>query len=452
MTDKNDIILGLGVSGLAAAELLHAQGGSVTVVDNSSSPLVEERAEILRRLGINVATACDDLPSEHFDRCVTSPGLRSDSSWIRELESRGTPVISELELGGQHCRCPMLAVTGTNGKSTVAKLCAEALELSGYRVTLSGNYGTPLSAIALQSAELDWAVVEVSSFQLERVSAFHPQVAIVLNIQQDHLDRHGDMKTYHETKARLFKNMGNGDSGIVPYTLSRSLQEVIGSPAERSKMGWVTFGTSPSADYTYSDENICWSLDGREEFIELHGSELANDVLGVNVAAAVAALRASECPASDIALAARQFRRLPHRMQLVADINGVRFVNDSKATNLAALQAAVEMCPSQGRLIAGGMLKETDLKSVEEMLAKRIHSVYLVGEASTVMKEAWSGVVRCITCEGLEDAVHGAWRDARPGETILLSPGCASFDQFRDYQDRGVQFERIVQSLIEKES
>ena len=452
MTDNNDIILGLGVSGLAAAELLQTQGRSVTVVDNFSSPLVEERAEILRRLGINVATACDDLPRKHFDRCVTSPGLRGDSRWIRELESRGTPVISELELGGQYCRCPMLAVTGTNGKSTVAKFCAEALELSGYRVALSGNYGTPLSAIALQSAKLDWAVVEVSSFQLEKVRAFHPRVAIVLNIQQDHLDRHGDMKTYHETKARVFQSMGNGDRGIVPYTLSRSLQEIIGFLAERPKMDWVTFGMSPSADYTYADGNICWSSEGCEKHIALRDSELANDVLGVNVAAAVAALRACDCPASNIALAARLFRKLPHRMQVVADINGIRFVNDSKATNLAALQAAIEMCPSKGRLIAGGVLKEKDLKSVEEMLAKHIRSVYLMGEASSMMKEAWSGVVRCITCEGLEDAVHGAWRDARPGEIILLSPGCASFDQFHDYQDRGEQFERIIQSLIEKES
>jgi UDP-N-acetylmuramoylalanine--D-glutamate ligase len=452
VTENNEIILGLGVSGLAAAELLHAQGTRVTVVDNSSSPLVEERAQTLRRLGIEVATACDDLPAGCFDRCVTSPGLRSDSNWIRELESRGTPVISELELGGRHCQCPMLAVTGTNGKSTVAKLCAEALELSGSRVMLAGNFGTPLSAIAIQSADLDWVVVEVSSFQLERVNAFHPQVAIVLNVQQDHLDRHGDMKTYHQTKARLFENMGRGDSGIVPDALSRSLREVIGSTAETQNMEWVTFGTSPSVDYLYADGSICWKSEGCEDSISLRGSELANDVLGVNVAAAVAALRACECPASDIMRAARQFRKLPHRMQVVADLNGIRFVNDSKATNLAALQAALKMCPSQGRLIAGGILKETDLKSVEEMLAKNVRSVYLVGEASTVMKEAWSGVVRCMTCEGLEDAVRDAWHDAKPGETILLSPGCASFDQFRDYQDRGEQFEKIVQSLIEKES
>lgn len=448
----NCIILGLGASGLAAAELLQAQGDRVTVVDNSSSPPVEERASTLRRLGVEVATACGKLPGGNFSLGVTSPGLRSDSEWIRDLESRGTPVISELELGGRHCRCPMLAVTGTNGKSSVAKLCADALRLAGRKAMLAGNYGTPLSAIAGRSAELDWAVVEVSSFQLERVCTFHPQVAVVLNIQPDHLDRHGDMQTYYRTKARLFRNMGRGDSGIAPKSLSKSLLDVIRPMQDSPGMDWATFGNSPSADYTFAEGHVRWKSADSDHAISLRGSYFENDVLGTNVAAAIAALRACGCPAAAAQRAARQFRPLPHRMQEVGTLKGIRFVNDSKATNLAALQAALEMCPSRGRLIAGGVLKEGDLTQVEEKLAKHIRSVYLVGKASSVMQEAWSGVVKCKTCSGLEDAVQGAWNDAEPGETILLSPGCASFDQFCDYQDRGKQFEKIVETIIQKES
>ena len=274
----------------------------------------------------------------------------------------------------------------------------------------------------------------------------------MLNIHPDHLDRHGDMQTYLETKAWLFRNMGRGDCGVVPETLMHSLRAAIGPARAKHEIKWATFGNALSADYTYTDGHVRWNSAGSDHAISLRGSCLANDVLGVNAAAAVAALRACGCPPRAVQRASNQFRPLPHRMQEVGKLNGIRFVNDSKATNLAALQAALEMCPSRGRLIAGGVLKEADLRRVEDILAKQVRSVYLVGEASTVMKEAWSGVVSCKTCSGLEDAVYGAWMDAEPGETILLSPGCASHDQFQDYEDRGDQFEKIVQTLIQKES
>jgi UDP-N-acetylmuramoylalanine--D-glutamate ligase len=288
-------------------------------------------------------------------------------------------------------------------------------------------------------------VVEVSSFQLEKVRTFHPQVGVLLNIQPDHLDRHGTVENYHGLKSRLFSRMGEGDAGIV-------LESCLDSTVSLSGGGnrWITFGLSERADYRLAGETIRFKGDNKGGEVSLAGTCFGNEVTGLTAAAATAAVREFGVEPDVVERAAAAFEPLPHRMTEIAAIRDVKFVNDSKATNLAALGGALKMAGSGVRLIAGGLLKERSLESVKELLARKTKKVYLIGKAAEEMENAWADVVECCRCSELETAVRTAWSDAGPGDTILLSPGCASFDQFRNFEDRGTQFERIVTLLAEE--
>jgi UDP-N-acetylmuramoylalanine--D-glutamate ligase len=446
------LVLGLGASGAAAATLLLSEGVAVTVVDQSENEGIAQRAGQVEAAGGRALCGATDLPEYDFEVCIISPGIAAGSTWVRSLVARGVPVIAELELGWQRCRCPVLAVTGTNGKSTLAKLCSEALGAAGRAVALAGNYGTPLCEVAPLTAGLDRVVVEVSSFQLETVRDFRPGVGVLLNVQPDHLDRHGDMDCYRGTKMKLFGNMTREDVGIVPRELAGDTRD--GGPGlstfARRGPRWVDFGLSEGADYRYEDGRVCFAGEDGNESIDLAGTMFANPLTGMTACAAVAAVSACGCGAAVVERAIRAFEPLPHRMTRVRRLGDVEFIDDSKATNLAALGAALRMCNRPVRLIAGGLLKETDLAVVEELLAKNARGVYLIGNAAHAMEEAWGGTVPCHVCMTLPRAVAAAWRDAQQGETILLSPGCASFDQFNGYEDRGNQFNSIVRSINEE--
>jgi UDP-N-acetylmuramoylalanine--D-glutamate ligase len=397
---------------------------------------------------MQVMTGCESIPEGPFDVAIASPGIPQDTPWMCALRDRGVTIKSELELGAEHCHCPMLAITGTNGKSTLAKLCGDALSRAGHRVAVAGNYGLPLSAVAPDSNALDWAVVEVSSFQLETVTDFHPRVAVILNLQPDHLDRHPDMDTYLAMKARLFRQVEPGDTCVAPLGLVDSLEAALGESGHACS--WTTFGDSADADFRYAAHGVQFGHNGSSVSVPVAGSYFDNEVLGLSVAAAAAALRGCDCPDAALRDAVQAFEPLAHRMQEVAVLRGVHFINDSKATNLSAMDAALGMCPPSSRLIAGGILKTGNLADVEERLANKISCVYVIGRDADTLLEAWSGTVACRRCDDLETAVRTAWREAREGEAIVLSPGCASFDQFDNFEDRGSQFVHIVKQ-IEKE-
>jgi len=305
--------------------------------------------------------------------------------------------------------------------------------------------------------------VEVSSFQLERVTDFRPRVGVLLNIQPDHLDRHGNMKTYVEVKARLFARMRKGD---IPVVLDEIMESISG--LSRVRNDWVSFGLSKEADYRYDNGSVRYqralpcrrhSDSGMEEYddssgaVSLEGTIFANKIMGVTAAAAVAAMCACGLDSSVVEGAAGTFEPLPHRMREIAGINDVHFVDDSKATNLAALGAALEMCEYPVRLITGGLMKEEakNLNAVKELLAKKVRRVYLIGKTASKMEKAWGDTVECRLAHHIGNAVQAAWQDAEAGDIVLLSPGCASFDQFRDFEDRGDQFTRIVTLIKEEE-
>jgi UDP-N-acetylmuramoylalanine--D-glutamate ligase len=428
----NVLVLGLGVGGMAAARLLRRHNAAVTAVDAADTPALHQTAAALRAEGCVVDLGVSALPDGSFDLCIVSPGLAADSPWLRTVIARGIPVISELAFGVRHLRTRLLAVTGSNGKSTLVKLCAEALNRAGLRACPAGNYGYSVCQVALDGVEYDWVVVEVSSFQLEFSEGIRPDVAVLLNVLPNHLDRHGDMATYRSLKFRIFNALGDGDVGIMPPEL---LQQF--APASATAK-CLTFGDTAPADFVYHPGRVT-GPDGAD-ILNISGTLFDNPVLGITAAAAAAAMQACGVDGHFLEVAVREFEPLPHRMESVGCVGGIRFINDSKATNLAAMCAALRSLPGPIRLIAGGLGKGESFDPAAALLREKVVGVYLIGQAASALAEAWSNVVDCRICGTLDAACIAAWNDAAPGDTILLSPACASFDQFRNFEERGRQF------------
>ncbi len=436
MKKYNVLVLGLGLSGLSAARLLLGEGCAVTVVDANSTEELAKKADVLNKAGAVVILGAKEVPSGRFDLCVASPGFRIDSPWVKEMQSRGVPVESEIETAFTRCKCPVLAVTGSNGKSTFAKLVSEMLQAGGLKSAVAGNYGIAFSDVVASGMSLDWIVVEVSSFQLETIRKFRPKIAVLLNIQANHLDRHASMDEYIETKCRIFENMKREDSAITGMEIKETaVSRTKGSPV------WFTFGPDNGADCIYRPGIISAFASGE---VKISGTMFDNRILGPSAAAALgAALKAGVEPAEAV-MAIKAFKPLAHRMEPAGTRNGVSFINNSKATTLASLSASLEMCGGRVRLIAGGLLKEKNLDWVKINLEKYVKGAYLIGNCAKEMKEAWGCSIPCMLCGDLESAVNEAWKDVREGECILLAPGCASFDQFRSFEERGDRFKQIV--------
>lgn len=435
-------MLGAGVSGVAAARLLAAQDGRVTLLDAMPRARLERAAAALAGVpNVELVADARALPETPFELCIVSPAFERSHPWLQTCAARGVPVLSEMELGYTHWRGGLLAVTGSKGKSSAVKLCAETLTAAGQPAAPAGNYGTPLSELALDRPNLAWAVVEVSTFQLEHVVRFRPKIAILLNIQPDHLDRHASFEEYAQLKLSLFARQGAGDTAIVP----------AGGGYERSLPAAVsvqTFGGEHGAAWCYREGRVEGQVNGRCRTIALQGTWFDNPVLGLAAAASSAALTACGLDERQIAGGLAAFRPLPHRLESVAASGGVTFVDDSKATSLAATAAALRMLPGWVRLIAGGRLKERDLTWLKELLTAKVKKVYLIGESAQALHAAWSSTVACEICGEMAAAVRTAARDACAGETILLSPGCSSFDQFENYGQRGACFARLARETV----
>lgn len=438
-TFPSALVCGLGSSGEAAALLLRSEGSAVTAIDRGISPEAQQRAVALKAHNVCAQLGVNQLPDGDFDVAVMSPSIPLNSPWVLELRRRGIPLLAELELGWSRHRGRTIAVTGSNGKSTCVKWLAEALQAAGLRAAPAGNYGPPVARVVREQPDLDWLVLEVSTFQLETCREFRPDIGILLNIFPNHLDRHGDMATYAALKARLFANTQRADLCLVPPQLLETVRRQSGGAGR-----WETFGLDAETNWCFREGHI-WH-EGRA-LADLRGTRFANDILGQAGAAVVATLTAAG-PGAEVAIrAARAFQPLPHRMQFVADIGGVRFVNDSKATNLTALAAALTMTETKVRLIAGGIPKEKDLGTIKDLLAQKVETVYLIGRAALPMSEVWADVVPCRLCGTLSVAVEQAAADARAGETVLLAPACASFDQFKSFEERGDLFAELVAAL-----
>jgi len=428
---RTALILGYGRSGKAASRLLRAEGTEVVVLTEASAGLRE---------------LIQALEETSFDVCIVSPGFALSHPWIGAVREAGVPLLSELELGWSRHRGKTVALTGSNGKSTAVKWICEMLQLAGLKAAIGGNYGIPACETVMDNPGLDWLVLEVSSFQLETVREFHAEVAVLLNVLPNHLNRHGTMEIYRRTKARIFGSSSLfGDVCLIPVDLLPQLKEDVGD----TERNWTTFGATAEAAYFYQNGQVFHKA---EPIMDLSGTLFESPVLGGCTGAAVAAVaHACGVPYSTAAETARAFEPLPHRLQRVGETGGVAYVNDSKATNLAAMAVGLAACGKNIHLIAGGVPKESDYTFIKEILAERVRSIYLVGQVSRAMYQAWNGVCLCVECGTLETAFNSAQNAAKPGETILLSPGCASFDQFRGFEERGTCFMALFHGSVQEE-
>ena len=448
LRDKNVLVLGLGRSGLAAATLLRRDGARVVVRDEGAGDLLQERASQLRQLGVQVELGDHFDWSTRFDLAVLSPGIAPERPMVRELARRQTPVLSELELAYRFCLCPIVAVTGTNGKTTTTELITAMLQGCDKRAAAAGNIGFALSDAAEQSAGLDALVVEVSSFQLEKVERFRPEIGVWLNLTPDHLDRHGSLAEYARAKARLFLNQKREDVAIVSDQ-ALAWAHRVGCQFPGRLLTISASGGPADLWLDAADGRTiwCWLPECCGIVLRLDETNLRGRHNAENILATVAAGIALGLPVRGIRRAIGAYCPQPHRCEFVAEINGVTYINDSKATNVDAVEQALRSLAGPVVLIAGGRDKALDFSTLKEVIARKVKLAVLIGETADRLNAAWSGVVPCQQAATMADAVGVAARHAGRGETVLLSPACASFDMFQNYEHRGDEFKRQVLAL-----
>lgn len=437
LSGKQVVVVGLGKSGLAALRLCLARGARVIGTD--SRPLAE-LGETARGLGCDIrAGGHAGVPFETSDIVVVSPGVPALPE-IEQAERAGVLVIGELELASRMLAAPIVAVGGTNGKSTVTTAVASLLEAAGHRVFAGGNLGTPVSEAVGGSHDI--LVVEVSSFQLERAPTFRPRVSILLNVTEDHLDRYRSFQDYADAKGNAFVNQRPEDVAVVPEG-----DAVCRAQAARGRARMITFGAA--GDYAVRGNGVVEQKTG--ERFSLDGTEFHGTHNFVNAAAAIAAARALDTSVAAVAQGLSAFRALPHRMTLVAEIDGIRFYDDSKATNVGASVTALRgLTEAHAVLVAGGRDKLGSYDPLVEALAEKGRAVVVIGEAAERIAGAVGSRLPVVRAGSMDQAVERARELARPGDAVLLSPACASFDMFKSYADRGEQFAASVRRVVER--
>lgn len=444
VADKKVLVVGLGLSGRAAARLLASRGAKVTAVDTRAGLDAGDLADVEVKLGV------DTVANDGFDLAVISPGLSPNCELMRSVA--GIPMVGELELGWQFADRPSVAITGTNGKTTTTQLIDHVLNACGRRSAAVGNIGQPVCDIAARAGDLDYLTIETSSFQLESIREFRPRVAVLTNITTDHMDRYHGMADYVRAKANIFLHQQPSDSAVVQTEALAYLRTLDVAIAAST----ITFSAnSRRADLHLDGDLIVSSLQGWEgPILAMQQTNLRGPHNAENVMATLAVGRELGLPLEAMVKALKTFRAAPHRCELVAEVNGVQFINDSKATNLAAMTQAIAAIPGGSRdepnvwLIAGGSDKGFEFHDAGPVLAQRVKGAFLIGETGGRMKSAWSLFTACQISDHLEKAVQSAAQHAAPGEVVLLSPACASFDQFSNYAERGNRFKEIVAGLL----
>ena len=442
---KKVLVVGLGKSGLAAALFLRRRGARVTVSDIRSAEALAKDIPALLEEGIMVETGGHGLLTfRRQDLIVVSPGVPLDTPELAQVKSFGLPVIGELELAARFIKGRMLAITGSNGKTTTTELVGEILQKAGLPTLVGGNIGVPVVALIDESTDETWSVLEISSFQLETTYEFHPSIAVILNITPDHLDRHGTFENYALAKERIFAAQDERDCLVLNADNERTAEAASRSAA---RVYWFSVENPVAQGAWLEQGNVVYrsAPDAAAEIIiPLRGIPLKGAHNVENVLAAVAAARLAEAPAEAIRQAVESFQAVEHRLEYVATHNGVDFYNDSKATNVDATAKAVAAFDSGIHLILGGKDKGSDYTLLAPLLRARVRAVYTIGAAADKIESQLRGVVSIESCETLDNAVIAAASAARPGEVVLLAPACSSFDQFESYEHRGRAFKKLV--------
>ncbi|MBB5347611.1 UDP-N-acetylmuramoyl-L-alanine--D-glutamate ligase [Desulfoprunum benzoelyticum] len=436
-------VIGLGLSGRAAVRYLLACGAEVIVSDNRREPeFVAGEGGFLRETG--VAWEAGGHRSAFFagvDMVFVSPGVPLHLPLLQELRGRGVAIVGELAVAAPVLSDPVIAITGTNGKTTVTTLIGQLLQGAGKNAFVGGNIGTPLFHHLLDETGADAVVLEVSSFQLDTAGSFRPDIALLLNITPDHIDRHGSLAGYSRAKLKIFANQGAADTAIVNGD-DPLCRQALAAIAGRV----LLFGHTADCQARIKGDRILLAWPEVESY-DLAGSRLANAIGLMNAAAAILAARAAGCSRDDILAGLLAFQPLRHRVEEVAQIDGITYYDDSKATNTGAVLAALAQVAGKVVLIAGGRDKGEDYALLQEGVRNKARRVILIGEAADQIAAALVGTAPLDRAATMEEAVGKAQAAARPGDAVLLSPACASFDMFTSYAHRGDVFAAAVRGL-----
>ncbi len=438
---KNKVIgiIGYSRTGKAAAEFVKARGGKVKISELSNSE--ELKRELVVKgfdfeLGKNSFEFLKDC-----DYIIISPGVPSESPFVLELENKGKIVISEIEFASKFIKSKIIGITGSNGKSTVTSMIYHILKVAGEKVTLAGNIGIPLIKYVEENS--DYFVVELSSFQLEKIVDFKPFISVLLNITPDHLDRYKRFEDYAEAKFNLFKNQKSSDFAILNKD-----DDYIGKNKNRINASKSFFSIDDRRADVYCDKDIIFFKD---ELI-LKSNEIP--LLGVhnieNTMASVAVAKVIGLESKIIKEAIKSFKGLEHRTELCGEIDGVKFINDSKATNIDATYKALMSFDSPLILILGGKDKGGDFTKLNELIKSKVKKLILIGAAKEKIKKQLSEDIDYIEVESMEEAVYRGFDFAEKGDIVILSPACASFDMYENFEERGQDFKGIVKRLMEE--
>jgi len=446
LSGKRILVIGLGKTGIASARFLAGKGANVAVTDEK--PLTELKGAV-REFGDLYADLefrkYDPESLSRVDLIIPSPGVPPSNILLTEAVDKKIPILSEIELAYRFLKIPMIAITGTNGKTTTTTLIGNILEKAGKKVFVGGNIGNPLIGYIEDKQDDDYAVVEVSSFQLQWIQSFHPYVSVLLNTTCDHVDYHGSFEAYRMAKERIFENQGESDLAILNAGEPRS------SVLAKDMVSQVQFFSSSTKVQRgiFLEDNALVHITTqgeREEYPQgmikipgLHNIE--------NVMASIMAARYCGCPPAGIVSAVEDFKGIPHRIEFTDEKNGVAFYDDSKGTNVGAVVRALETFAKPIILLMGGRDKEGDFETLRPLVRAKVKELVLFGEARNRINDLIGGVVKTSKATTLKEAVEVAYRHSSPGDVVLLSPGCASFDEFSNYKERGRFFKDAVKNL-----
>jgi len=446
LRDKRVLVVGLGKSGVASALFLKSQGAHVTVSDAKPSDQLQEEIPLLLDQGIAIETGGHgERTFRGQDLIVVSPGVPIDARPLVQARTLGETVIGEIELAAQFFSGPVVAITGSNGKTTTTTLVGEIITAGGHRAVVGGNIGTPAISLVQEATSETVVVLEVSSFQLETIQTFRPKIAVVLNITPDHLDRHRTFSAYVDAKARIFENQTHDDFAVLNADDPTC---VALAQRTRTQIFWFSRKKEASPGVYVRDGRIVFrDSSGQQDVMLVSEIPLKGAHNVENVLAGVCVGMLLRCDPARISGAVRNFKAVEHRIEYVATIRGVEYYNDSKATNVDATIKALESFPTNIHLILGGKDKDSDYTQLNQLLRERVKLVYTIGTAAGKIESQIRTAAKIIQAETLETAVKQAAASAQPGDIVLLAPACASFDQFRNYQHRGQVFKDTVRAL-----
>ena len=443
--NKNTLVVGLARSGVSAANLLHKLGANVTVTDEKGE---DELLENIKRLSKGVSLKLgghDSVNINEIDLTIISPGVPWDSPFLNKLRRKGIRIMSEVEFAFQQLQAPFIAITGTNGKTTTTTLTGDMLKRGGKKVFVGGNIGNPLCEEVLNGGNSELVLSEISTFQMEGIETFKPYISAILNITPDHLDRHESMDEYIELKKRVFINQDENDYMIL--NLDDEIAAGFSTEVRGKKVFFSRLKEVENGAFVREDK-IIFKNDGREETVcSLKDLKLIGVHNIENTLASVAISGICGISGKIMRDVISEFKGIKHRMELVREIRGIRFINDSKGTNVGATVKSLQSFNEPIILIAGGKDKGSDYLPLKGLIEERVKFLILIGDAKKKIAKNLNGFKNRIEADTLENAVKEGYKRAKSGDIVLLSPACASFDMFRDYEDRGEQFEEIVNRL-----